>query len=1113
MQATTIVRAALAALLLAGPAQAGATWQPTIDFPDDPLVHPEPAPQPGWVKFLILTSDPSTVLFQDSNAYPFHYDFAVAEVPAFAGMSPAEFDAATLHAAGQVAHLGAVFVPPPAAGIPVIDEYGIQLVRRDPYPPAEAIALLQTVAANVVAGPQVRPFYMPSLEQSSAAAAAAEQFSSAGFPLSTTARWADGNACYAHGWAFGELVQIDHEDIELAFLAGVLTPDDVLLTDGIPAEIPQLAGVISLAPATPSSHVAILAQTFDIPFVHLALAEDAAAAQALVGKRVALRARDVGDRCEVRLADAEAIDPDDAAALLDLKTPPPLAIDAIEPYGAISAPTDPLLPSAIRYFGGKAANTGVLRQSIPANTRVSVAFSFDLWEAFLDQTLPGGDTLRQRIATTLAPHSWPPQVALLDAALDDLRETIEDDTVFAPALESAVLATLQDVQYGFVPTEKLRFRSSTNVEDSERFTGAGLYDSNSGCLADDLDADVFGPSLCDASDPSEDGVFDAIRKVFASFFNLNATIERLRYGVPGDDVGMALLVHRSFPDAEELANGVATLEVGPGTQRRGAVVAQPGASSVTNPEPGWIPEEVDLFYSGSGGTTIYPTLLQPSNLVLLGETVLDMPGEYQELGALMRAAADRYAAVTGLSGFVVEFEFKKTAPGGDLVITQIRRIPQSSDEPTLTPFLIDVPTELCALQGEFSGSAFAIHRTKTRGTLRTVDDWLDAARLEGGFWGDGSMEFVDGCLRWSQTGPLDAWPDHAHAWNPATGIATEQWTFDDLQHARAFTLEAQNVPALVAPREGPFVFLSDLGHAADYSDHGCLSLTVDYDATLPDVDWQGPTTTMSDFALLCRCPEPRPTDLPRVRDESDGGIRIVTEYRWPKPAEVAAGYTAPLVRFERTTIHGLTAEPLVLTDPFAQTYKPGHHNFTEEFVFEPALDPNVPQAQLDALAAAGVRVLHAYDETGGGFAIDVYDDAAWGFHCLGCRGPDDDGDGFCLYDDTFDCDDAEPAAWAAPGEATALVFDGAASLSWTAPAAPGGTGPTYDLLRAGAAGAFAAPACVASGGTGTSASDAALPASGAAFFYLVRAVNACPGGTGPVGVDGNGAAREAGDCP
>jgi len=79
--------------------------------------------------------------------------------------------------------------------------------------------------------------------------------------------------------------------------------------------------------------------------------------------------------------------------------------------------------------------------------------------------------------------------------------------------------------------KKIRFRSSTNVEDAGNFSGAGLYDSFSGCLADDLDEDNLGPSICDPRKPKERGAIRAIKKVLASFYNENAFLERLRHDI------------------------------------------------------------------------------------------------------------------------------------------------------------------------------------------------------------------------------------------------------------------------------------------------------------------------------------------------------------------------------------------------------------------------------------------------------------------------------------------------------------------------------------------------------------------------------------------------------
>src|SRR4030095_11929738 len=245
--------------------------------------------------------------------------------------------------------------------------------------------------------------------------------------------------------------------------------------------------------------------------------------------------------------------------------------------------TDALTPADIRFFGGKGANYGLLRRSVPTNCPPAIALSFDLWDAFLQQTLPGGQTLRAEIASRLAPYTnYPPNIAALKTTLAGIRTLITDQARFTLAQQQAVTHVLR----GFNPLRKIRFRSSTNVEDSEHFTGAGLYDSYSGCLLDDLDGDTTGPSACEPDEEEERGVFRALQRVYASFYNDNAFLERLRHGVDETKVAMGVLVHHSFPDEEELANGVATLDCrySGSPFLSGKLVTQLGAESVTNPD-------------------------------------------------------------------------------------------------------------------------------------------------------------------------------------------------------------------------------------------------------------------------------------------------------------------------------------------------------------------------------------------------------------------------------------------------------------------------------------------------------------------------------------------------
>ena len=160
------------------------------------------------------------------------------------------------------------------------------------------------------------------------------------------------------------------------------------MTDGVPAEVPYVAGIISLSPSTPNSHVAILSNTYGIPFVYLANSADVSKAWQLVNKLTFLCVQESSGVCSVQLTDAMAnYTSDEIAEMLAMKTPGTLDISPIVPYGSYGADANNLLPKDINQFGGKASNYGMLRTSIPGNSPRAAAISFDLWNAFLDQPL------------------------------------------------------------------------------------------------------------------------------------------------------------------------------------------------------------------------------------------------------------------------------------------------------------------------------------------------------------------------------------------------------------------------------------------------------------------------------------------------------------------------------------------------------------------------------------------------------------------------------------------------------------------------------------------------------------------------------------------------------
>jgi hypothetical protein len=98
---------------------------------------------------------------------------------------------------------------------------------------------------------------------------------------------------------------------------------------------------------------------------------------------------------------------------------------------------------------------------------------------------------------------------------------------------------------------------------------------------------------------------------------------------------------------------------------------------------------------------------------------------------------------------------------------------------------------------------------------------------------------------------------------------------------------------------------------------------------------------------------PEGVELPRVeRSMEVGGVRIDTLYEYPPyPRGATAGYTAPAIRWQQTTVRGLTSEPLVLSGYFSQTYAPYHHNFGGQYLFDPRLEPLSDVARAELLAA------------------------------------------------------------------------------------------------------------------------------------------------------------------
>ena len=507
-----------------------------------------------WVKFTVLMDDLATVYFQDGNRQKFHYDFGTKHVPEFDDMTHMEFDGVTLYHGGRRAVMGAVLFSEKNS------EYAIQLVGQDKFPAPMVRFLWRLVDAALDKPETLRGLYMPTFEQADASGAMAETLAQHDVPLVSAQRWETGSdAIYSYGWAMGRLVFVEGGKITAAFRAGELTSADILLTDHVPAEVPRVAGIVVLNPSTPNSHVAILAKNFGVPFYYEGNEATRGKLLALAGSEVMIRTsagwgiNSAGASATLVALEAESVGCDFRDAVAKFKAPPKLKFAAKATAGVYTLAMKSVKPSDTKLVGGKAAKFSLLQKLIPKNSPdPAIAITFDLWDEFMAQRLANGKTLSGEIDARLAKAHESGLPADLADALKGIRKLIRDGE-FVESQRQALIAALSP----FDRTQKIRFRSSTNMEDSRHFTGAGLYDSYSGCLLDDLDDDTAGPCACDDAKQKERGVFRAIRRVYASFYNNNAYLERRRFGVDEDDVGMAILVHHSFPDEIELANGVA----------------------------------------------------------------------------------------------------------------------------------------------------------------------------------------------------------------------------------------------------------------------------------------------------------------------------------------------------------------------------------------------------------------------------------------------------------------------------------------------------------------------------------------------------------------------------
>ncbi len=420
---------------------------------------------------------------------------------------------------------------------------------------------------------------------------------------------------------------------------------DIVVLDRVPNDISVTLGIITDEFQTPLAHINVLSQNRGTPNMALRGVFDDPELRALEGHWVRLEVRQDG-------YDLDEVSEEAAAEWWEEHKPSTVSIpnvdkettelrdiqDLVTLDGADADSIYDAVKKATVTYGGKAAHFATLAhiEGLP----VPKAFAIPVHYYFEFMKTHGFD---EQVAAMLADPEFMASPEVRDERLKELRDTMKQ----AP-IDPEFMAELRAKLDAEFPGVRMRFRSSTNAEDLDGFTGAGLYTSKSG--------DESGSDPLDA-----ERTFDnAIRKVWASVWFFRAFEERRYRGIAHEDVGMALLVHRSFPD--EHANGVA-LTNNP-FDKSGAYPAfyvnvQRGEDSVVLPPAGTTTDAYLHHWDTEGQRTQYLSYSN-SPLVGAGETVLTT-SQIRELGAALakirKFFAPAYSRGTDWWAMDVEFKF------------------------------------------------------------------------------------------------------------------------------------------------------------------------------------------------------------------------------------------------------------------------------------------------------------------------------------------------------------------------------------------------------------------------------------------------------------------------
>jgi pyruvate, water dikinase len=422
--------------------------------------------------------------------------------------------------------------------------------------------------------------------------------------------------------SFGYLRKVTKAD----FSRYAFSTKDIILTDFLPNDLPFCQGIITTEFQTPLSHINILSHNRQTPNCAHKMAWTNEHLQALDGKLVYYEVKqDSFYVREAKIEEAKAFwkkTSSRAKHKLPCNTKETALLDMRDVHRKM-----------VGKVGGKAANFGELDKiRLPTNEKIPLpeaafAIPFYYYQQHIVQ-----HRLQPQIDAILQSDSLLYHRALLEKSLKNLQ-----DSIVAKPLDPVFLAKLIQKLQSFAPYTEFRFRSSTNAEDVEGFTGAGLYTSKTGSLTN-----------------PDKSVERAVKKVWASLWTLRAFEERENANIDQRSLAMGILVHRAFGTEE--ANGVAiTKNLYRDAYPAFTINVQKGEVSVVQPENGEIPEQflIKQTFNITGKDDIAVDYI--SHSALNGYQPLLTQAEIKQLAAYLEAIKRHFYYASG--GMVLAEEY------------------------------------------------------------------------------------------------------------------------------------------------------------------------------------------------------------------------------------------------------------------------------------------------------------------------------------------------------------------------------------------------------------------------------------------------------------------------